>query len=235
MESLTFSEERTAIRFRVDGSWTCDQFGEFLLETNEIYRRVNSVYILNEAILFEDRKNELLRQNDEYNNQSFMWRSQIFGSDFRHHMGVIASEPPGYSKLIDLANSVSEPLTIDAISYASPGWIQMIGDWNPLKVLADFISNWRSENTVREDNRRKAENEDFRIRADLAARLIESAPNMQQRHEGESSRLIDLAEHVINPTTKYIENVKRDSRIIDVEIVNPNERLPTPRKIRKKG
>jgi hypothetical protein len=70
-------------------------------------------------------------------------------------MGLTSNEPPKYSRLIELASSVTEPLQIDAISYASPGWIQMIGDWNPIKVLAEFISKWRAENTKREANRFK--------------------------------------------------------------------------------
>ena len=141
-------------------------------------------------------------------------------------MGLTSNEPPKYSRLIELASSVTEPLQIDAISYASPGWIQMIGDWNPIKVLAEFISKWRAENTKREASRFKAENERFRIQAELAAKILESAPKMERHYEGGTSRLIDLAEEVIRPTASYLETVGSSSRIIEAEIVRPGQALP---------
>jgi hypothetical protein len=105
----------------------------------------------------------------------------------------------------------------------------MIGDWNPLKVLADFISKWRAENTKRDANRLRAENEQLRIRTELAAKLLEAAPKMERHHEGGAARLIDMAENVIQPATGYIARVGADSRVIDVELVSPGAPLPAPR------
>lgn len=40
-------------------------------------------------------------------------------------------------------------LIVDKIRYASPGWMELIGSLNPLKVIADIIRDWRKENTER--------------------------------------------------------------------------------------
>jgi len=117
-------------------------------------------------------------------------------------------------------------LRMDAISYASPGWIQMVGNWNPLKVLADFISKWRAENTKREANRIKSQTDRLRIQADLAAKILEQAPKMPRDHDGGTSRLIDLAEEVIKPTASYLDRIGANVHIIEAEVVKPGQLLP---------
>src|SRR5215208_4251290 len=42
---------------------------------------------------------------------------------------------------------------IHTILYESPGWFELIGNLNPLKVISDLITAWRKENTEREKNR----------------------------------------------------------------------------------
>ena len=140
--------------------------------------------------------------------------------------GFIGTPPPPYEKLLELTRSLSSPLIIDAISYASPGWIQLIGDWNPLKVLSEFITKWREENTKRQENKMKYDNDRLRIQADLAAKLLDAAPKME-RHEGGTSRLIDMAESVIKPATGYVARVGTDTRIVEAELVSPGKALPS--------
>jgi len=227
MDTQRFSLERVAIRFTIDGSWTCEEFSDFLKMTQDTYCRINSVFVFRDAIDAESRQNRIHQEAQQYDRQDFSWHNQFFGSSHHHPMGVIGNEPPKYSRLIALASSVTEPLQIDAISYASPGWIQMIGDWNPLKVLADFISKWRAENTKREANRFKVQNERLRIQAELAAKILENAPKMERHYEGGTSRLIDLAEEVIRPTTTYLEAIGSNSRVTEAEIVPYGQALPT--------
>lgn len=236
MENWAFSIERSAIRFAIDGSWTCEEFSEFLRMTDDVYKRINSVFVLSIAIGNEIRLNDAYHEQKDYDRIDYSWENQYFGSFYDHPMGVIAlGSPTSYSRLIELTESVREPLQIDAISYSSPGWIQMIGDWNPLKILADFVTKWRAENTKREANRSNAANKRLRIQADLAAKIIETAPKMKRRYEGGPSRLIDLAENVIHPTSKYLENIGANSRVLDVQIVSPDQPLPPSRRKRRKA
>lgn len=228
MDRIEFSQERAAIRFAIDGSWSCEEFSDFLRATEDAYNRINSVFVLGQAIEAESRHNIRARENNQYDSQIFTWHSQVFGSSHHHPMGFTGVPPPDFSRLLELTRSVVEPLQIDAISYASPGWIQMIGDWNPLKVIADMISKWRAENTKREANRMKADNDRFRIQAELAAKILEAAPKMERHQEGGTSRLIDLAESVILPATSYIKAVGANGRVIDAEMVHAGEPLPEP-------
>ena len=228
MDTNRFSLERSAIRFEIDGSWTCEEFSDFLKMTEDVYSRINSIFVLRDAIDEESRQNRDHQESQQYDRMDFSWHNQFFGASYNHPMGSIGTEPPKYSRLIELISSVTEPLQIDAISYASPGWIQMIGNWNPLKVLADLLSKWRAENTKREANRLKAQTERLRIQAELAATILENAPKMERQYRGVTSRLIDLAEEVISPTTTYIETIGSNSRVIAAEIVSAGQALPSP-------
>lgn len=234
METFRLSEERSAIRLAIDGEWSCREFGAFLEDTNDVYRRLNSVFVLRQALDQEASNNRSLEERNQGNDRDFSWYLQFFG--FRHHFpgGTSGPDVPPYSKLIELSNAIVVPLQVDAISYASPGWIQLIGNWNPLKVLADFVSKWRAENTKREGNWLNAQTDRMRIQAELAAKILEQAPKMSDRYDAGTSRLVDLAEEVIKPTTKYLERYGNDARIIDAEVVPARQALPPPRKLRRK-
>lgn len=234
METFRFSEERGAIRISIDGEWSCQEFGAFLEDTNDVYRRLNSVFVLREALDREASNNRALEERNQGNERDFSWYVQYFG--FRHHFpgGTFGIDVPPYSKLIELSNAIVVPLQVDAISYASPGWVQLIGNWNPIKVLADFVSKWRAENTKREANRLKAQTDQMRIQSELATKILEQAPKMFDRYDAGSSRLVELAEEVIKPTTKYLERYGNDERIIDAEVVSARQALPPPKRSRRK-
>jgi len=59
------------------------------------------------------------------------------------------------------------PLTIHRIHLASPGLLSFIGDLNPLKLILEFITAWRAENTKRGEaiNRVDIERNAHRIEA----------------------------------------------------------------------
>jgi hypothetical protein len=238
METFRLSEERSAIRIAINGEWSCQEFGAFLEDTNNVYRRLNSVFVLRQALDQEASSNRSLDKQDQDQDQEddrdFSWHLQFFG--FRHYFpgGTSGSDVPPYSKLIELSNAIVMPLQVDAISYASPGWIQLIGNLNPLKVIADFVSKWRAENTKREANWVKAQTDRMRIQADLAGKILEQAPKMPDRHNAGTSRLVELAEEVIKPTTKYLEHYGNDARIIDAEVVSVRQALPPPKRSRRK-
>lgn len=218
--------ERGALRIAIDGNWSCEDFASLLQATNDAYRRVNSIFVLREALDRESDANRRLEERNEGNNRDFSWHLQFHG--FRHHHpgGSSGADVAPYSELIELANALTGPLEVGAISYASPGWIQLIGNWNPLKVIADSVCKWRTENTKREANRLNAQTEQMRIQADLAAKILAQAPKMHDRYDAGSSRLVELAAEVIRPTTKFVERLNSDSRIVSAKVVNVSEPLP---------
>lgn len=231
MDTFRIADEPGAIRFAIDGDWSCAQFSRFLEDTNDVYRRLNSVFVLRRAI---DNEESRERSAEGKEPSDYSWRLAYFefGRYIRGRTSEIGARP--YSSLIELSNSVAKPLHVDAIAYASPGWIQLIGSWNPLKVLADFVSKWRAENTKREANVLKAQTDRMSIQAELAAKILEQAPKMTHAYGDGSSRLVDLAEEVIKPSTQYLERYGNDARITDAEVVAPREALPPSKKRRRK-
>jgi len=99
MDTQRFSLERAAIRFTIDGSWTCEEFSDFLKMTQDVYCRINSVFVFRDAIDAESRQNRIHQEANQYDRQDFSWHNQFFGASHHHPMGVISNEPPKYSRL----------------------------------------------------------------------------------------------------------------------------------------
>ena len=51
--------------------------------------------------------------------------------------------------LVVRANILYGDLAVTSAEYSSPGWLGFAGSLNPLKVVADFITDWRAENSQR--------------------------------------------------------------------------------------
>jgi hypothetical protein len=126
-------------------------------------------------------------------------------------------------------------LSIDGIKLESPGWVQVIGNLNPLKVIADFISKWRSENTKRLNIQKESETERERIRTEAAVQrerirkgfMLEVLRLMPNELRGTASdRLPEIIEHAINPTMDTLERLSVDSRVSEAEVVPPGSALP---------
>jgi hypothetical protein len=203
---FTDPAERVALRIGITGAWTAGEFASFLQDTEDAYQRVNSVFLLSRLVEEEQRV-----QKEQPG--SAVWHQELFGT------WSTAAAP--YEDLLKLTRAASEPLLVDSISYASPGWLQIIGDMNPMRVLADFITKWRAENTKREANRMKHENERFRIQSELAASILQAAPKLGANYEGGAPRLVDLAESVIRPASNYISRAGADRRVLNATIVKP--------------
>jgi hypothetical protein len=126
-------------------------------------------------------------------------------------------------------------LDIDAIKLQSPGWLQVIGNLNPLKVIADFISKWRAENTKRLQIKTTAATERERVHSEsalerermLRAFALEVLRQLPDDQRGpHASRLAEVAEYAIVPSTNALKRVADDVRVIDAEIVSVGTPLP---------
>jgi hypothetical protein len=84
-----------------------------------------------------------------------------------------------------------EPLTVARLEMASPGFAEVIGNLNPLKVIADFITQWRRQNG---ENKGKAldlekvrlQEETKRLRAEL-----DSVTRLQQAQTQATAKLAE--------------------------------------------
>jgi uncharacterized membrane protein len=113
---------------------------------------------------------------------------------------------------------------IDAVSIASPGWIQLVGQLNPLKTIADFITGFRAENTKRMEMTERVRLEREKVCAKLATDVLRMMP-VEHRWEG-SQRLPEVVRTVIEPATATLMEVARDHRLRSAEIVRPGLTLP---------
>lgn len=128
------------------------------------------------------------------------------------------------------------PLAIDAVRIESPGWLQVVGNLNPLKVIADFVSKWRAENTrrlavqvnanvERERSRTHAAIEHERIRTEFALEILRSLPT-SERGPIMAERISEVIAYAVEPTTKLLEGIINDSRVLDAEVLEPGAQLP---------
>jgi hypothetical protein len=222
------TQESGSIRIGIRGEWQCLELAVFLEQSNDVYRRLNSAFVLRQALGEEIAHNESLSDDG----REFFWHDLLFGAHLSHGL-VFRSDILPYSQLIEVCNSLVVPLTIDAIAYESPGWVQLIGALNPLKVIADFISRLRAENTKREQFRLSAQTERMRIQADLTSQVV-SVLFGRVEWAGDASRLVEIVEEIVKPTVKYLDRCGTDIRICESEIVPQGEPLPKRKKSPRK-
>jgi len=74
-------------------------------------------------------------------------------------------------------------LLLKSVEHHSPGWVEVLGAWNPLKVVADFISQWRAENSARSRAEREAAREVQRQQMAYYLQLLDRMdPELKERY-----------------------------------------------------
>jgi hypothetical protein len=233
MIELKREPELGALRVQVAGAWSVDDLQACFATILKVHRQMASLMLLGEFVREEKRINEIADKQKRYENQQYSW-SQLF-------QGPSGRRDDDHESNLSLEAALSAtepylvPLLIDAIRIESPGWIQIIGHLNPLKVTADFISRWRSENTKRqqfletsaikrEQHRVEAALERERIRSNFAAEVLRLLPS-GERVSG--ARLIEITQQIINPGAEALQRLAMDHRVVDADIVEPGELLPS--------
>ncbi|HKC62524.1 MAG TPA: hypothetical protein VKB86_02750 [Pyrinomonadaceae bacterium] len=176
------------LRFDLNGSWTVGEFSN-LLET------IDTSYIRLSLFLF---------RSDEFDHHI-----RCFGAD-----QIRMARPESFTPLLSHARRHTEDLRVRRLSLASPGFVEMVGNLNPIKIIADFIIAWRHENTVRDENTHQAELERMRIKAELAKLLIERAEHLTKGHP--DAFMERLVEYVVDEPQKALTSQAKDMRITQV-------------------
>lgn len=134
-----------SILIKLTGNFDVKDFTEILNIIELAYNRLNSLTFISEDF---DKLIEGI---------SFSERHKIFINPKEFYNLNISSS--GYldtfNSIVNSAINRTSTLKIKCIKINSPGLIEFIGNLNPLKVIADFITSWRHENTLREDNKNK--------------------------------------------------------------------------------
>lgn len=127
------------LRLRIEGGWTVAEMSGLLATLDRAYLHVASTLVVDE---WPDRYGRRIPWD---------W------------MGPFVGRPDDYVAGLRLRASVEfGNLRVHRSEYASPGVIEAIAGWRPLKSLVDLVTNWRDDNTdrarLREEGRQFDEN-----------------------------------------------------------------------------
>lgn len=137
-----------ALSLEFEGTWQAEEFANLLLDLNSAYRLLT-------AVIYPAPN----------------WRNEPgIQPSFPPPWFFAGEEPP--DEVIEASLSITSHLLLGRIDYASPGIAEIIGSWNPLKIVADLVTNWRKENTERQ--RVENQNQQAREAAELHRAEIEA-------------------------------------------------------------
>jgi hypothetical protein len=222
-----------ALRLEIDGSWSVQEFQALLLTINDVYNRVATTMMLGALVREEQRRNDAFRRQERNEQINWAWESTYYGLP-RHFEGEFFFQRQPLPKALEAVRPFTAPLAIDALRLESPGWVQIMGNLNPLKVIADFIAKWRAENTKRmkiQSEERRTEGalafERERMHRGFALEVLRQMPESDRHRAAE--RLSEIAEYSITPSISELERVATDTRVGNAEIVELGAPLPNER------
>jgi hypothetical protein len=215
-----------------------EEFQGLLLTIHDVYQRVATTMMLGALVREEQRRNEAFLEQERREQTDWAWETIYYGSPRPFETEFFIARQP-LPRALEAVRPFVVPPAIDALRLESPGWIQIIGNLNPLKAISDFITKWRAENTKRmkiqsEENRDKAALafERERMHRAFALEVLRQMPESNRPRAAE--RLSEIAEYAITPSTSALERLATDSRVGDAEVVEPGTRLPTSDSRRKR-
>jgi hypothetical protein len=104
--------------------------------------------------------------------------------------------------------SVTDDLRLRSVHYGSPGLMEVLGGLNPLRVIFDFVSQWRTENTSRQHQERA-------FTLELLDRI---GPDLRDKYATELLEQINQLRPAVT-----------DQRVIEVTLIEGHYDSGTPR------
>lgn len=229
------------LRVHIDGSWSAESMGRLMSDLSRHHDALGAVYFYAEALAREVQSSTRAYEQESYEERDFSVATLWFGQyveayDWRGDIRFREQHPSqNFEALIALSKHFAPALCVRRISYASPGWLDVIGGWNPLKVIADAISEWRRQNTEREKNRldaeikrekirQEAETERLRVRGDVLKTVITSNAPLWQGSG--SDRLVEVEQRILQPAQEFIQQLASDTRVGKVALLNAEDDAP---------
>ena len=198
------------LNFKVNGKWSIGDFVTWLSNADSAYARLNAFLFISpefdrkiHEVSFETRR--IIHRLPE----PYIVRGKEYSEVF--------------TSLVGAALRKAHPLELKKINISSPGTMEFLGSLNPLKVIADFITAWRAENTARTEMERQYATEEMRIKADLMKSLIERADKLTQ--EGAIQFLEAFIKFALDESLDKLKEIGRDLRITAVTV---HEYHPNP-------
>jgi len=209
--------DTVVLRLNVDDNWSAQEFARLLTLVVEAYVPIEQLRVLSRAV---DQEASVQAREPVWKALYTIAYKEPFGRNF--------------GDLLKTLRPFCFPLTVGAIRISSPGWIDLVGSLNPLKVVADFITNYRAENTKRTEIDAKVYNatehektERMRIHAELATNILALLPE-HSRVES-AHRIIDISQAVIEPSMTALESIVEDRRVKSADILRLGSGLNEPK------
>jgi hypothetical protein len=144
-------EQKAVIRFDLAGSWSVREFASWLSGLDSVYQKLAGFLLVSE-------NDEVLR---------LATRSEI----------STVARPDRFETLMQVVQWHTGQLRLRSVHLASPGFLELVGSLNPIKTIAEFITAWRHENTLRDQAVIQANLEMNKLLAERAAELVKATPN----------------------------------------------------------
>lgn len=129
-------------------------------------------------------------------------------------------DPLSLERALSIADVYIANLRLKPVSYASLGWVEVIGKWNPIKVIADMVIRWRQQRLDLEIARLQAETERMRMENDLMKNMVEILRDMAGNGRGNATATVSAWIKDIPPQLEQsVLAIASDPRITDVKAV----------------
>jgi hypothetical protein len=128
------------------------------------------------------------------------------------------------TNMADLAGWASlgpgSSLRLLATEFGSPGFWAFLGGLNPLKTLADFITAWRHENTIRDEHVDSVLLEKERLALQREDQVVRHRLELFDRVSRVSSPELqaELARQLVVEVVPFIADTARDMRVGNVSV-----------------
>jgi hypothetical protein len=134
------------------GHWELHEFEAFLGDIDASYTAVGALLFFVTTVdrAWIDSTAGSVRERQKLHipaRHPWDWTSRRLGRPTPKSTSLLLDE------LVEDAERHFGRLTVHSLSYASPGWVEVIGALNPLKVVLDFILGWRDRTTHDEAGR----------------------------------------------------------------------------------
>lgn len=194
------------IQFSLMANWSVRDLATWLENIELAYKRLNAFLLLDAFDYYE-------------------WVTRVCSHEARYvsiepheEYGIGRKSNRYLENLVSVAERKTQSLNVSQIRIASPGIAEMIGNLNPLKVIADFITAWRRENTVREENRLRHQRES----AETLCQILEKLYKRAEFEWAEDSQE-EFIKYTMAAAISALEGLAKDLRIESVSLMQHKE------------
>ncbi len=210
-------QESAAVRLELTDAWSLQEFEDLCSSIRGAYELIDRFMCLIDTLAQEaeeERRSPGPETEQGYQPYQTAWHDLYYGRPERIRDGrFVFPQLTPLDEVLSAISPFSTTLRVVRIRLESPGFLELVGSWNPLRIIADAIRDYRHENTRRMEIDARLAIERDKLRAGLAREILRRAPT--DRH---AERLVEIVNSVIEPSATMLEKVVSNPRILDVAV-----------------